>query len=284
LGFEAQSRRDFDRLDPAAAALLEAFAAGVNASLRAMRGVYPPEYLLVRAVRPWHPADCLLNARTCAFVVSLTGLENELTFDAVRGALGDELARRIYPDAPWDAVPTSYAPRGPVPEPELPMHEVGGGSNNWAVAGSRTVSGKPIVANDPHVPLMPLPTFWHHVHVEAPGLRVQGGTFPGCPAFGFGHNGALAWGCTTGFRDAWDLFRIHRLRDDGTRYRTPGGSAPITLHRDELTVRFGRRIVIGWEACEHGILYPGWRHHDGTELAVRLVSCDLAEWFEGCVA
>ena len=261
--------------------MLEAFAAGVNAALRAMRGVYPPEYLLVGPVRPWHPADCLLAARTCGFVVSLTGFENELTFDAVRGALGDEVARRIYPDAPWDAAPTSYSPRGPVPEPELPLHELGGGSNNWAVAGARSASGAPIVANDPHVPLIPLPTFWHHVHVEAPGLRVQGGTFPGCPSFGFGHNGALAWGCTTGFRDAWDLYRIHRLPDDPTRYRTPDGSAPITLHREDLPARFGRRIAVGWEACEHGILYPGWRHHDGVELAVRLVSCDLAELVRG---
>lgn len=284
LGFEAQSRLDFTRLAPETAALLDGFAAGVNAALQAMRGVYPPEYLLVGAVRPWHPADCLLAARTCAFVVSLTGFENELTFDAVRGALGDEVARRIYPDAPWDAAPSSYSPRGTVPEPELPIHDIGGGSNNWAVDGAHSASGAPLVANDPHVPFMPLPTFWHHVHAEGPGLRVQGGVFPGCPVFGFGHNGALAWGCTTGFRDAWDLFRVHRLADDRARYRTPGGSGVVTPHRDTLRSRFGRRVEIAWESCEHGILYPGWRHHDGVELAVRHVSSDLASWFEGCVA
>ena len=105
--------------------------------------------------------------------------------------------------------------------------------------------------------------------------------FPGCPSFGFGHNGALAWGCTTGFRDAWDLYRIHRLPDDPTRYRTPDGSGAITHHREELPARFGRRVAVEWEACEHGILYPGWRHHDGTELAVRVVPCDLAELVRG---
>jgi penicillin amidase len=284
LGFEAQSRADFARLAPERAALLEAYAEGANAALAAMRGVYPPEYLLVGAVRPWHPADCLLTARACAFVISLTPFENELTFDAVRGAVGDDVARHLYPEAPWDAVPTSYRARGDVPEPELPLHELGGGSNNWAVGPARSASGAPIVANDPHVPFVPLPTFWHHVHLDAPGLRVQGGVFPGCPVFGFGHNGALAWGCTTGFRDGFDLVRIQRLPDDAQRYRTTTGMGTITAHREEMPTRFGRHVTLAWESCEHGILYPGWRHHDGAELAMRLVPSDLAAWFEGCVA
>src|SRR6185369_16390618 len=213
LGFETQSRADLTRLSARAADLLDAFAEGVNAGLRAMRGCYPAEYLFVGAIEPWHPADCLVTARTCAFTVTLAGLDNELTFDAVRGALGDEAARRFYPDAPWEHVPTSYSPRGPVPEPEVPIAVDAGGSNNWAVAPTRAAHGAPLLANDPHVPFL-LPTFWHHVHLDCPTYRVQGGVFPGCPVFGFGHNGALAWGCTTGFRDAYDFYRIHRLPDD----------------------------------------------------------------------
>jgi len=284
LGFEGQSRADYTRLSPRAAALLDAFTAGVNAGLRAMNGCYPPEYLFVGAVRPWHPADCLLAARTCAFTVSLGALDNELTFDAVRGALGDAGARRLYPDAPWQGVPTSYVARGPVPEPDVPIVVPAGGSNNWAVAAAHSASGAPLVANDPHVPLLPLPTFWHHVHIECEAYRVQGGIFPGCPTFGFGHNGALAWGCTTGYRDGYDLYRIHRLPDDPARYRTVQGSSAITRYREELPGRFGRPVGIEWEACEHGILYPGWRHHDGVELAVRPIASDLAHYFEGYLA
>lgn len=284
LGFEAQSRADFGRLAAEHAALLEAFADGVNAALRAMAGRYPPEYLVAGPVRPWHAADCLLAARACAFVISLTPFENELVFDAVRGRLGDDGARRLYPEAPWDAAPTSYRPRGEVPEPELPLQGVGGGSNNWAVAATRSESGAPLFGSDPHVPVVPLPTFWYHAHAEAPAWRAQGGLFPGCPVFGVGHNGHVAWGPTTGFRDGWDLYRIHRLPGDPARYRTAAGPAEITAHREELPARFGRRVTITWESCAHGILYPGWRHHDGVELAVRHVSSDLARWFEGCVA
>ncbi|HWP64358.1 MAG TPA: penicillin acylase family protein [Candidatus Limnocylindria bacterium] len=283
-GFEAQSERDAARLSPRAAAVLEAYAAGVNAALRAMDGVYPPEYLFVGPVRPWRPADCLLAARACAFVISLTPFENELTFDAVRGQLGDAGARRLYPEAPWDAVPTTYRVRGDVPEPELPIHGTGGGSNNWAVGPARSATGAPIVANDPHVPFVPLPTFWHHVHLDGPGLTVQGGVFPGCPVFGLGHNGALAWGCTTGFRDAYDLYRIERIPGRPERYRTPSGTGEITRHEESMPARGGRTIRLRWQSCEHGVLYPGWRHHDGAELAVRLVPTDLARWFEGALA
>jgi penicillin amidase len=129
-----------------------------------------------------------------------------------------------------------------------------------------------------------LPTFWHHVHLDCPTYRVQGGALPGCPIFGFGHNGFLAWGCTTAYRDGYDLYRIHRLPDDPTRYRTPRGSGAITRHRECLGTHLGRPLVLEWEACEHGILYPGWRHHDGVELAVRAIPSDLAHYFEGYVA
>jgi penicillin amidase len=249
-----------------------------------MRGIYPPEYLLSGAPRAWQPADCLLNGRTCAFVVALTGFENERTFDAVRGALGDGLARHLYPEAPWDSVPTSYRVGEGDETPEAPLGTVAAGSNNWAVSAAHSASGHPLVANDPHVPFVPLPTFWHHLHLHGPDYRVQGGMFPGFPGFGFGHNGALAWGCTTGFRDGFDVHRIHRLADDPTRYRTEHGSGAISKHREELPARLRRTVTLEWESCEHGIIYPGWHHHDGTPLAVRAVPADLAALAEGYLA
>ena len=230
LDFEAQSARDFERLDSRARHCLEAFAGGINAALQAMRGVYPPEYLLLGRVRPWRPSDALLAAQACAFCIALSPLDIELTFDAVRGHIGDAAARRLYPEAPWENVPTSYAVVDG-PEPQLPLHFAAGGSNNWAVGAARSASGAPLVANDPHVPLLPLPTFWYHAHLACRRYRVQGGMMLGCPIFGYGHNGFLAWGVTTAYRDGWDVYRIHRLPGDPTRYRTVDGSAAITRHR-----------------------------------------------------
>jgi penicillin amidase len=288
LGFAAEAERDLQRLSPRGRACLEAFAEGVNAALAAMRGVFPVEYLALGRVRAWQPADALVTARASGFVVSLVNLENELTFDAVWGEAGDALARLLYPDAPWADAPKSYAagvPAGTEPaDLEPPFQIPGSGSNNWVVSAARSASGAPVLANDPHVPLFPLPTYWFHAHVETPSFRVQGGFFPGCPTTGFGHNGALAWGCTTGFRDAWDFFRVHRLPDDPSRYRTVDGSGAIRRHREEQRARFGRKVVFEWESCEHGVLLPGWHHHDGTPLALRFVPVDLARWLEGHLA
>jgi penicillin amidase len=283
LDFEAASHRDLEAMPAGARASLDAFAEGIDAALRAMRGCYPAEYLLLGPVRPWHPADCLIAARTCGFIVTLVNLDNELVFDAVRGHVGDDLARRVFPDAPWEDAPrlTRHG-EGSLPEPPLTLRSVG--SNNWAVGAARSASGAPILANDPHVPLLPLPTYWYHAHLEWPGARVQGGCFPGYPAFGFGHNGHLAWGCTTGFRDSWDLLRVHRTAGDRTRYRTAAGTAPIRTHRVERSGRFGRKVALAWESCDHGVLYPGWTHDDGADLAVRYVPSDAGRYLAGYLA
>lgn len=280
LDFESASHRDLPAMPAAARACVEAFADGVNAALRAMDGVYPAEYLALGRVRPWHPADCLLAARTSGFTVTLVNLENELTFDAVLGHAGEPLARLLYPEAPWEHAPRLER-RGEGSLPEAPVHLPSAGSNNWAVSGARTASGAPLLASDPHVPLIPLPTYWYPVHLEGPDYRVQGGCFPGVPAFGFGHNGFLAWGCTTGFRDAWDLVRIHRTPGDRTRYRTPTGVGAIQAHREQRRGRFGRPVELRWESCEHGVLYPGWTHGDGVDLAVRYVPSDAGRYVAG---
>lgn len=280
LGFEEACERDAARLSPRAAGCLESYTDGVNAALRAMDGMYPAEYLLLAAPRPWRVSDTLLCQRTSGFVVTIINLDNELTFDAVRDAVGDELARLVYPEAPWENVPASYRP-GPGEPPEPPLHLPAGGSNNWAIAGSRTASGAPIFANDPHVPAIPLPTYWYHAHLECPAYRVQGGVFPGAPLFGFGHNGHLAWGCTTAFRDAWDLFRVHRAKGDPTLYRTPGGFGRIRAHRAVRRARFGGDVEIVWESCEHGVIHRGWKHGDGVDLALRFAPADDATYVEG---
>lgn len=280
LGFEAQCEIDVERLSRRGRDCAEAFAAGINAALKAMRGVYPLEYVFLGAVRPWTAADTLLAARTCSFTVALSPLDVELAFDAVRGHLGDAAARRFFPEAPWENAPKTYADRGG-PEPEVPIHLAASGSNNWAVSGARTASGAPLFANDPHVPLLPLPTFWYHAHLECERYRIQGGLMLGCPIFGFGHNGHLAWGVTTAYRDAWDLFRIERVPGNPTRYRTAGGEGEITAHRAEHCTRRGVGAPLAWESCEHGVLYPGWKHHDGTDLALRLATYDMASYFDG---
>ena len=81
----------------------------------------------------------------------------------------------------------------------------GVGSNNWVVSGAHTRSGKPLLANDPHLPLG-IPSIWYMVHLEAPGLDVSGVSLPGLPMVIIGHNRHIAWGVTNTDPDVQDLY------------------------------------------------------------------------------
>ena len=120
LAFEEESQKDYLALADRERAAVDAYAEGVNAALRAMKGCYPVEYIFLSKPRLWRPEDCLLAARASAFTVTLTCIENELTFDAVRGAVGDDVARELYPGCPLgqrpDVVLTATWLRFPRPD------------------------------------------------------------------------------------------------------------------------------------------------------------------------
>ncbi|MDB5313118.1 MAG: penicillin acylase family protein [Gemmataceae bacterium] len=98
----------------------------------------------------------------------------------------------------------------------------GGGSNNWAIAGSRTASGKPLLASDPHLaPSTPPP--WYLAHIRTPDWSATGASMVGAPGFAIGHNGFAAWGVTAGLTDNTDLF-LETLGPDGTTVREADGT------------------------------------------------------------
>lgn len=116
-----------------------------------------------------------------------------------------------------------------------------GCSNNWVVAGERTATGRPILANDPHlVPV--LPPHWYLAHVTTPQWSVAGAAFVGTPGIAVGHNGVSAWGVTAGFVDSTDLF-LERLGDDGESVLVDGRYVPCQTIRETIEVRGGATHV-----------------------------------------
>ena len=116
-----------------------------------------------------------------------------------------------------------------------------GGSNAWAVEGSRTATGKPMLANDPHLaPAIPAP--WYLAHLRTPAWEVAGASFVGGPAFPSGHNGYAAWGITAGCTDGADLF-WEELDATGTNARGPAGDEPVERIREEIPVRGASPVV-----------------------------------------
>jgi penicillin amidase len=111
-------------------------------------------------------------------------------------------------------------------------------SNNWVVSGARTASGKPLLANDPHLPAS-APSIWHMAHLHAPGLHVAGVTAPGAPGIIIGHNEQIAWGVTNLGPDVQDLYLEKFSADKKNFYETPAGLREALVRREEIKVRKG---------------------------------------------
>lgn len=109
-------------------------------------------------------------------------------------------------------------------------------SNNWVVSGKRTASGKPLLANDPH--LAPsAPSIWHMVHLRAPGINVAGVTAPGAPGVIIGHNDQIAWGMTNLGPDVQDLYVEKFDAQKPNFYSTPTGLREAEVRHEEIKVR-----------------------------------------------
>ena len=253
---------------------LAAYAAGVNAGATTGLPKKPHELAILKAERTaWEPADVLGFTKLQSFLLP-SNWDVELARLRILRADGPDAVRELDP-VPPEWLPVIADLRGG-PEflsggrkpPELrvtqganaPRSEGildalgrdlalfleyaprGGGSNNWAVAGSRTASGKPVLASDPHLaPAVPPP--WYLAHVRTPDWAVAGATFAGSPVFPIGHNGFACWGITAGLTDNTDLF-LETLGPDGRTARGADGTFhPCEVRQELIRVKGGPDVV-----------------------------------------
>ena len=128
----------------------------------------------------------------------------------------------------------------------------GVGSNNWVVDGSRTASGQPLLANDPHLAAN-VPSLWYLAHMSAGDFDVIGGTLPGTPAVAIGRNRHIAWGETNMFADVQDLYR-ERLDASGSSAEFKGTMEPLRTIKEVITVSGGEPIELTVRISRHGPL------------------------------
>ncbi|HZZ92128.1 MAG TPA: penicillin acylase family protein [Usitatibacter sp.] len=244
LGIAATAKRIFERLDPGTRANLEAYAAGVNAELAAGRTL-PPEFQAFR-IRPgpWKPEDSIEWLLVMAWDLS-SNWKLELARLRFTNALGEAKAAQFMPGYPGDHTPpwpdlkALYAELRPQADALLAMAppvEGAIGSNSWVVSGAHAGSGRPLLANDPHLGLQ-APALWYLAHVATPQGNVVGATLPGIPFVVLGHNDFVAWSMTTTNGDTQDLFVEKVVPGDPGRYVTPTGTARFES-RDEV-IRVG---------------------------------------------
>lgn len=245
LGLLRVARSEASMLDGHTRAALESYCAGVNAFL-VSGAALPVEFLLLRfRPRPWTPEECLAFGRFMAFALS-PNWDSELLRARSIARLGREAAADLEPGT-WQAAANAL-PRDvdfkvvdrlldtfPPGLPAVaPASSSGVASNSWVVHGRRTTTGRPILANDPHLPPR-LPALWYEVHLRGGGYDVMGASLPGTPGVLIGHNERIAWGVTAAMLDVQDFF-LECFSPDGERY----------LYRDswERPQRVTERIVV----------------------------------------
>jgi len=266
LGFARAAEAEAAQASAEARNLLDAYAKGVNAYISSLDPKsLPPEFQLLQyRPRPWTPADSLIVVK-----LFFEALSNSWRLDVMRESLSDvppaKLAALLTQKSPLDVIVVGKdvpAKRNATQraistntEKELlialeeeeevrsrALVRVGlyaeslAASNNWVVSGNHTASGKPLLANDPH--LAPsAPPIWHMAHLTAPGVRVAGVTAPGLPGVVIGHNEHIAWGFTNVGTDVQDLYLESFDPENPKRYQTPTGWQDAEVRYEAIKVR-----------------------------------------------
>jgi penicillin G amidase len=264
----ASARADYAAVNAETRAMLDAFAVGVNAFIRAAR-VLPIEFqLLGDSPEPWEPWDSLAVFKV-RHVLMGTWQTKAWRARLLRH-LGADWTAYLCPGTQPNVmliVPPGGEYRGPALDglkelsegeaalAHLPEWE--SGSNNWAVAGARTASGRPLVAGDPHRPL-DVPNVYYQNHLACPEFDAIGLSFPGVPGFThFGHNRSVAWCVTHTAADYQDLYleRFDPAHPD--RYAVPGGWREADVSREVIRVRGAEPQELEVVTTRHGPIVLG---------------------------
>ena len=155
-------------------------------------------------------------------------------------------------------------------------------SNEWVLSGAHTVSGKPLLANDPHLGLS-FPGTWYLARLVGPGFDIRGASPPGVPTIALGHNGRIGWGFTTTNLDSQDLFVERVDPTDPNRYITPDGARPFRTYDETIKVAWGEPVQIRARETRHGVIISDFvtRATDltpqGHVLALQATALDSAD-------
>ncbi len=263
-GFDKIVNESYKNLDAEFKAALDNYAKGVNAYIASLnKDSMPPEFKILQyQPEQWKATDSLIIGKILTDALSTTWWA-----DAARAKfekLPQDVRDRLFNQkTPFDVLVVGKdfeeKPKAKGKTASLDLDEnffeyaknaeqirkqslekigfyepFNAASNNFVVSGKRTLDGKPILANDPHLQAS-APSIWYLVNLSSPGNRVAGVTFPGVPGVVLGHNEFIAWGATNLGPDVQDLY-IEELNDKKEN-KTANGFKPSNIRTEEIKVR-----------------------------------------------
>ena len=284
--YRGDMAKEWAAYSPDAKEMVEAFVAGLNAwnaEVRAGARPLPVEFKLTNSMPEDWKAEDVLRIRSHALVSNVSSEVARARVVCAAGVEADMLRRKLDPPAHKLAAPKGLNPcdvpadvladymlgtkqvsfealrSGPksaeaTPEvqlAELMDRQANEGSNNWVVAPSKTETGRPILANDPHRQLG-VPSLRYVVGLNAPGLSIIGGGEPALPGVSIGHNADIAFGITIFAIDQEDLYVYELKKGDPTRYKYRNGWEKMTVVRDTIEVKGEQPREIELRYTRHG--------------------------------
>ncbi|TWV93613.1 penicillin acylase family protein [Chitinophaga pinensis] len=241
--------------DSVAGPAINAYSEGINAYINTLTSAtLPLEYKLLNyKPEQWTPLNSALLLKMMA--ADLAGGANDLVYTNARRIFSKADFDNLYPDFGDSIDP--IIPRGtqyPAPTVKatppvdsilnaagIALHfkeerpDPDNGSNNWAVAGSKTRAGAPILCNDPHLGLS-LPSLWYETQIHTPDMNVYGATLPGAPGVIIGFNDHIAWGVTNAAEDVKDYY-LMQFRNGKQQYLFNGAYRDAEMRIEKINVK-----------------------------------------------
>jgi penicillin amidase len=269
-----------------------AFAEGINAYLADRKGDLPLEFeLLGFHPEPWRPEDYFMILNVMNWGLSI-GWKVDLTASRMLDKVGPEKLRAAFPDYPQDAAPIITEPipadadLAAVSDTIRKAARIAApwgfaASNNWVIGGERSVTGKPLLANDTHLELTN-PSAWWEVHLTCPSLNAAGFAVPGLPGVAVGRNLSVAWGITSVMVDDVDFYMEQINPENPRQYRYGKSWKTLQARKEIIRVKNGQPLEFDILLTHRGPIFPDFGgRRSGQALSVRWAGREVTQTAAG---
>lgn len=252
IGFERAAENELGGLDDNSLSVLESYSNGVNAWIDLANGDLPVEFdVLDYGPLHWSPVASLSILREFWWLLTgrlfqIVGAEQVLrntSPELARKFLTAEAARYIVPGSSGSVEPAGSLSEG--------GGDDGTGSNNWVVGPSRSATGLPSLASDPHWPVH-FPDLWYEQHLVSPNMDVIGAGYAGVPPVVFGRTRKAVWARTNNVSSTRDLYHERLDPDDSNRYMEGDTSVPFEVIKEQIEVKGGETSELDIRLTQRG--------------------------------